>query len=381
MWRTRVRIEWALWRGSGAAPRALVHAWSTALQALERTAILGGSGGRWIWRLPPDEAVPRWALAGRFFTVTRHAAELAIVCESRLCPENVRHHGSWRALVVQGPLNLDLTGVLAAVVCPLSAESRRKLRIRKTPFAGASCTARLIAPATWTAERLRPARPVHRASASRAIGSPLTKIVSIVSYAATVSNGLARRSSRSAGLPASIHPASPERPKTAAFSSVAARRICAARSSCSHTGIDAGEDQDEVDRVGDAVGDDRRRVTRIRRRGYHRRMRFLARVKKLMAVTAGSMAALSTARAEGPRTAYHARLGVFVGKWNVVGDMTPSALSPGGRFAGVHNGAWDFGRLLRRHAIQRHGQRATGQPDRSVRLGRRQQVLHLRLLQ
>ena len=65
-------------------------------------------------------------------------------------------------------------------------------------------------------------------------------------------------------------------------------------------------------------------------------MRFLARVKKLMAATAASMATLSTARAEGPRTAYHARLGVFVGKWNVVGDMTPSALSPGGRFAGVH---------------------------------------------
>ena len=34
--RTRVRIEWALWRGSAAAPRALVRAWSTALQVLER---------------------------------------------------------------------------------------------------------------------------------------------------------------------------------------------------------------------------------------------------------------------------------------------------------------------------------------------------------
>jgi hypothetical protein len=35
--RTRVRIEWALWRGSAAAPRALVHAWSMALQVVERT--------------------------------------------------------------------------------------------------------------------------------------------------------------------------------------------------------------------------------------------------------------------------------------------------------------------------------------------------------
>jgi hypothetical protein len=63
----------------------------------------------------------------------------------------------------------------------------------------------------------------------------------------------------------------------------------------------------------------------------------------LLAATATTMATLSTARAEGPRTADHASLGVFVGKWNVVGDMPPSALSPGGHFAGVHTGTWDFG--------------------------------------
>jgi hypothetical protein len=71
-------------------------------------------------------------------------------------------------------------------------------------------------------------------------------------------------------------------------------------------------------------------------------MRFFALVKALVAATATSMAALGTARADGPRTADHARLGVFIGKWNVVGEMTPSTLSPGGRFAGVHSGAWDF---------------------------------------
>jgi len=62
-------------------------------------------------------------------------------------------------------------------------------------------------------------------------------------------------------------------------------------------------------------------------------MRFFALVKMLVAATAITMATLSNARAEGPRTADHARLGVFIGKWNVVGDLTPSALSPGGRFA------------------------------------------------
>ena len=74
-----------------------------------------------ICRLEPDQKVPKWALAGSFFTITRHAGELAIVCESRLAPKNVRSHGIWRALVVQGPLDMDLIGVLAAVVCPLAA--------------------------------------------------------------------------------------------------------------------------------------------------------------------------------------------------------------------------------------------------------------------
>jgi hypothetical protein len=73
-----------------------------------------------VCRLEPHLAVPRWALSGSFFTVTRNASELAIVCESRLAPKKIRRHGIWRALVVEGPLDMDLTGVLAAVVCPLA---------------------------------------------------------------------------------------------------------------------------------------------------------------------------------------------------------------------------------------------------------------------
>src|SRR5437660_12135707 len=49
-----------------------------------------------VCRLEPDQAIPTWALAGSFFTVTRHAAEVAIACESRLAPKNVRRHGRWR---------------------------------------------------------------------------------------------------------------------------------------------------------------------------------------------------------------------------------------------------------------------------------------------
>ena len=63
----------------------------------------------------------------------------------------------------------------------------------------------------------------------------------------------------------------------------------------------------------------------------------------LASAMATSVAALGAPRAEGPRTADHAQLGVFIGRWNVAGEMLPSGLSPGGHFAGVHDGAWDYG--------------------------------------
>ena len=89
------------------------------------------------------------------------------------------------------------------------------------------------------------------------------------------------------------------------------------------------------------------------------------------------MAALGAARAQGPRTADHARLGVFIGKWNVAGERAQP-----GRPLRWHP-QWCLGprRLLPRYALQRHRQWATGEPDRSVRLGCRQQALHLRHVQ
>ena len=94
-------------------------------------------------------------------------------------------------------------------------------------------------------------------------------------------------------------------------------------------------------------------------------MRFFAVIKMLAAAIATTTAALSTARAAGPRTADHARLGVFIGEWNVVGDMTPSALSPGGRFAGVHSGAWDFGGYF---VVMRYSGTDNGRPVSQIDL-------------
>jgi uncharacterized protein len=73
-----------------------------------------------IAKLPPDAALPVWA-AGRFVSVTRTPHELSIVCEQGNVPSDMRIEGGWRALMVEGPLDFSLTGVLASLAAPLAA--------------------------------------------------------------------------------------------------------------------------------------------------------------------------------------------------------------------------------------------------------------------
>lgn len=73
-----------------------------------------------IVRLGADEAIPPWALEGRFFNVIRTAEELSFVTESSRVPPPLRQQGPWRAFMLQGPFDFDLCGVLLAVLAPLA---------------------------------------------------------------------------------------------------------------------------------------------------------------------------------------------------------------------------------------------------------------------
>lgn len=73
-----------------------------------------------VSRLEPDAAVPAWGLGGAFFTVSRSADELSVLCEASRVPDNVRSEGGWRALKLHGPFDFALTGVLASVLAPLA---------------------------------------------------------------------------------------------------------------------------------------------------------------------------------------------------------------------------------------------------------------------
>jgi hypothetical protein len=73
-----------------------------------------------VCRLPADAEVPAWAVAARFFSITRTADEMSVVCPEPSVPEGVENERGWRALQVEGSLDFSLTGVLASLAGPLA---------------------------------------------------------------------------------------------------------------------------------------------------------------------------------------------------------------------------------------------------------------------
>jgi len=73
-----------------------------------------------IARLEARTAVPAWAMAGGFFSITRTPDELSVVVEHARIPSGVPADGGWCALKVEEPLPLSAVGVLHSITGPLA---------------------------------------------------------------------------------------------------------------------------------------------------------------------------------------------------------------------------------------------------------------------
>jgi hypothetical protein len=93
----------------------------TDLRAAARLTLDLVPGSYAICRLEPGDSLPPWVMQGAFFSVTRTPAELSAVCDVAGVPSGVKAEGPWSALAVRGPLDLDMTGVLAGLATPLAA--------------------------------------------------------------------------------------------------------------------------------------------------------------------------------------------------------------------------------------------------------------------
>ena len=76
-----------------------------------------------VVRLDPDESVPAWARGGALWSITQTPEELSILCASERVPPGLRTEGPFRALKVQGPLDMAMTGVLTSIADPLANAS------------------------------------------------------------------------------------------------------------------------------------------------------------------------------------------------------------------------------------------------------------------
>src|SRR5262245_3044723 len=72
-----------------------------------------------VCRLPTDAAIPAWAMASDFLSVTRTPDEVSLVCREDRVPAGIRSERGWRCLRVAGTLEYGQVGILASLVGPL----------------------------------------------------------------------------------------------------------------------------------------------------------------------------------------------------------------------------------------------------------------------
>jgi hypothetical protein len=73
-----------------------------------------------VCRLEPEPPIPPWATASSFFSITRTADELSVVCRQESVPEHIRCERGWRCLRVAGSMPFSVVGVLASLTAPLA---------------------------------------------------------------------------------------------------------------------------------------------------------------------------------------------------------------------------------------------------------------------
>jgi hypothetical protein len=75
-----------------------------------------------VCRLPLDAPWPVPAPGATFYSVTRTASEVSVVCAEDAAPADdvVSIEPDWRAWEVAGPLDFSMVGVMAALTAPLA---------------------------------------------------------------------------------------------------------------------------------------------------------------------------------------------------------------------------------------------------------------------
>jgi hypothetical protein len=66
-----------------------------------------------VCQLDMVKPLPNWVFSSSFYTVTKTADELAVVCEEDLVQDEIVKSVGWRLLKINAVLDLSLTGITA----------------------------------------------------------------------------------------------------------------------------------------------------------------------------------------------------------------------------------------------------------------------------
>ncbi|WP_461206322.1 ACT domain-containing protein [Clostridium sp. DL1XJH146] len=68
-----------------------------------------------VARLDKSELIPEWAKDSEFYSITKTADELSVVCTENSIPSDVKCEKNWRVLKIEGPLDFSLIGILSSI--------------------------------------------------------------------------------------------------------------------------------------------------------------------------------------------------------------------------------------------------------------------------
>jgi len=75
-----------------------------------------------IHRLAPDASLPEAVSECDFYSLNKTTEELSLVCPEHLAVKSEKSNPDWKCLKVAGPLDFELTGILAGITDVLAKQ-------------------------------------------------------------------------------------------------------------------------------------------------------------------------------------------------------------------------------------------------------------------
>ena len=68
-----------------------------------------------IHKLSPDVSIPEEILKSNYYSVSKTENELSVVCSELIEVQSLQSSKGWKCVKVKGPLDFNLTGILASI--------------------------------------------------------------------------------------------------------------------------------------------------------------------------------------------------------------------------------------------------------------------------